>query len=410
MWATVHNATRTHTILSIGLGITFLWAAVAKSLSLNQFATVVNHLVGGNDRGSPQVISIALGVISWEAMLAGLLLAGVWTRRTYGLGIATLLALSLVLLRLYFHPAPTTCGCFGFPSTALGPREDSTLGLVRNACLLVVCGWLFATSLRRSLIGQPPTRSGLGGSQVRAFTLIELLVVIVVIATLISLAVGTLGLVKRQGKAARSLATHQQLVMAVSMYAVDAKEYFPYIGTPGDPNGSLVVSGFDLRDGAGGATYFGANMWHWATLIVPNYWAARSAIESEASRESGEPGVFPGSIVSSTFFITHGCAASAAYWGDEFAPFGDQYFRGSRLGDVRFPSAKGLIWDASSYECFARSRDSTGILIYTTARADGSAGTIDIAHPQGDGVVYRPFGAVPFPVMATRHGLAGRDF
>lgn len=242
------------------------------------------------------------------------------------------------------------------------------------------------------------------------FTLIEVLVVIAVIVVLITIVAGSLAGSRRLGKVTRSLSTHQQLAAVVTMYCDKSREMFPYIGTPGNPNGPKIVGGFDLMSVPPGRSYFTANARNWASLIVPDLWDARAAIEPDWGRDDGKFGGYPAHVVTTNFYLAHACAASSEFWEEPMPGQDMPFLRGVALSQVLFPSSKGLILDVDS--SLSNPSASGGQALRTAARVDGSAGQVSLnpgAH-NGDGVVSSPYGALPWPVLGTRHGMSGRDF
>jgi prepilin-type N-terminal cleavage/methylation domain-containing protein len=244
----------------------------------------------------------------------------------------------------------------------------------------------------------------------RAFTLIETLVVIAVIAVIVAIAFPVLGKARKQAKVTVSLATLQQLAVAIESYGSSSREFFPYIGTPGNPMGPLVVNGYDLKSNPNGSwSYFGANARFWISLLYPAHLSSKKSVTNQSTIESDSVFEYPEAVFTSDIRLTHACSAFAPYWDADDAPIDDTLLRGSTLGDVRFPSHKGITWDVSTGSLLNK-QNSDGPRLYTAGRADGSASLIDIANPTADAPVPRPYGAHPFPIMSTRHGLAGRDF
>lgn len=79
----------------------------------------------------------------------------------------------------------------------------------------------------------------------KGFTLIEVLVVVAIVALLLAIALPTLGHARATGKMAAELATGQQLLLAVTMYANDNRDAVP-VGYPpaswvNPPGGPMVV-------------------------------------------------------------------------------------------------------------------------------------------------------------------------
>jgi prepilin-type N-terminal cleavage/methylation domain-containing protein len=244
----------------------------------------------------------------------------------------------------------------------------------------------------------------------RAFTLIETLVVIAIIAVIVAITIPILGKARNQAKVTASLAALQQLAVALESYGTSSREYFPYIGTPGNPMGPLVINGYDLRSNPNGTPgYFRTNARFWISLLYPAHLTSKKSVTNESTLENDSVSDFPDAVFTTDIRITHGCSAYATYWDTDDAPIDETLLRGSTLGDVRFPSQKGLMVDWSSADLLKSSK-SDATAFHTAGRADGSASLIDIVNPSADAPVNRPYGASPFPIMSTRHGLAGRDF
>jgi prepilin-type N-terminal cleavage/methylation domain-containing protein len=392
--------------LRVFLGVVFLTAAVIKSFTVAHVALVIEHLF---PIGLPLAGFVALCVVLAEAFLGGLLIAGVKERVTIFVSLVTLVVLSLTLIYLRISPSPLSCGCFGLVKSSMGPREEATVGLIRNGALLIVNGWLvvrhglpFGSSFLKS---RERSRGAPAG-----FTLIEMLVVIVIVSVIIAISIPVLGRARNQARVSASLATLQQLAVAIEMYTTSSKESFPYVGTPGNPLGPIVVNGYDIKTGPlGGLSYFRANARLWISLLYPSHLTNRQSVTNESTRGSDASSEYPDGVFSSDLLLAHGCSAAPRYWDGDDAPIDDTLIRGSTLADVRFPAQKGLTWDTSSGK-YLNKEGSSATALSTAGRADGSAGLIDMANPAGDAPVNRPYGAFVFPIMSTRYGLAGRDF
>jgi prepilin-type N-terminal cleavage/methylation domain-containing protein len=257
-----------------------------------------------------------------------------------------------------------------------------------------------------------PNREDPPPSARRAFTLIETLVVIAIIAVIVAITIPILSKARNHAKVTASLATLQQLTVAMQTYGSSSREFFPYIGTPGNPLGPLVVNGFDLQANVNGSPgYFRVNSRFWISLLYPEYLSSRKSVTNDSTRVADSLSEYPEDVFTTDILLAHGCSAYATYWDTDDAPIDDTLLRGSTLGDVRFPSLKGLTFDGTSGNYLNKPGPNSNPVFYTAGRADGSAGLIDLANIPAEILpVDRPYGAVEFPILSTRHGLAGRDF
>lgn len=412
----VADSTMLFRVLGGMIGSMFLWASIVKSLAIVDFSRVVAFLMPGFLRQMEFALPIAVLIVAWEAWLGARLLLARSTPSVRMGAAGTLMVFSVVLVVLWIRPAPRGCGCFGFAKSSFTPRGDALLGLARNVSLIVVLACMeWHPGRRRESAAAPQSASSQRARERcscgQGFTLVEVLVTIAVVAVLLALAVGGLSRARRQGKVTVSLATHQQLASAIAMYGGQYREMFPYLGTPTDPTGPIRVGEYDLRDRVGGTSYFRANRQNWASLLVPDLWEARAAIEPQWAQEENRYSLFPEAVVTTNFFLAHACAASWEFWEDPLPTSDTAYLHGVALSAVHFPSLKGLILDIQEGLGVSDTPGSP-ITTRTAARVDGSAGVLDIGSSvtQGDGVVGRPYGAVPFRVLSTAHGMSGRDF
>lgn len=138
------------------VGMVFVAASVMKGMAINDFARVLAHLASWVSVGASRdaARAVAIGVVAWETCLGVMLVVNRPGRRTTLLALVTMLVFTGVLLGLWIDPAPSGCGCLGIALSALGPREDAMIGLVRNVALVLVI--LSALHLSRHE-GEPAT-------------------------------------------------------------------------------------------------------------------------------------------------------------------------------------------------------------------------------------------------------------
>ncbi|MEL6330359.1 MAG: MauE/DoxX family redox-associated membrane protein [Planctomycetota bacterium] len=129
------------------VGVLFLFAAIAKSVEPVAFSSVIESLLRlGSEHqlpGSPateRVLGIA--VITWEALLGGLLLFGYRPRLGEILALVTLAVFCFVLIGLLVLPNTESCSCFGgLTIAATDARQTAIAGIVRNLALMGLLAW-----------------------------------------------------------------------------------------------------------------------------------------------------------------------------------------------------------------------------------------------------------------------------
>jgi prepilin-type N-terminal cleavage/methylation domain-containing protein len=398
--------------LAAGLvGVTFLVAAIFKAWDAPSFTIVLRHLFPWLP-GGVGVVALASAVVMWEAALAFALLGARPPRRALRAAIATLLAFSCVLVWLRLDPYAPRCACTGLLRAAHGARAEATRGLVRNAAMISLVGWVYA---RRRALGAPapapehaPGHGLPGGAGAPAFTLVEVLVSISVVAVLVALVVPSLRNVRETARDARVLATERQLLSSLALYSADHKEAFPYFHTEGDPLARPRIGDVVIPH-----SYFWAGRVFWANLVCPNYFDADLCLRTvDAERDASvnvSEGLAPPTI-RSRVWLTQTAFAAPQYW-DADAPPNDRLLRHTTHAELLYPASKGLLMDIVS-GVFAPSRPShppRGDEAMTIGFGDGSAASVVFDFRDTSNVVDRPHGAAAWPVMSTRRGLAGRD-
>lgn len=229
----------------------------------------------------------------------------------------------------------------------------------------------------------------------RAFSIVELLVAIAMVAVLVALSSVALSAVRGSARASASLALQRQLVVALGLYQGAHAEAFPYMGTPGDPDGPVTVRGHNVRFQG----YFTDQSVHWLSLIVPDF-ADANALELD-HRERADPR----GLIRSRYFLTECAFADPRLFrpavADAEVP--PTYFRATRAHEVRFPSRKGLVLDVSGGLMAGVSGG------YLCAFADGAGREVPPDSFDPSRIVNQPYSNSAAPVLNTLEGLGGAD-
>lgn len=293
------------------------------------------------------------------------------------------------------------------------------MGVIRNVGLLWMAAWLYIHTpatrkpglvVDRRPLNKPRTEASIR-SAARGFTLLEVLVTIAIIAVLIGILVPIIGVARRKGEGVGTTSMMRQASAALAMYGGDYNDAFPYLATPGQPDTPITVGQSQIARGG----YFGIHARFWTALIVPDYLEIppRDLSFSDTSRTSS-PVIGPAggeALYISRYWLTHAAHAAPAFWEDE--PSTDtSLLRGMRLTDVAYPSQKGTLLDVGAGAFLEDNQDTEERDTAYVGLADGSArsehwsGLIDA----GRFVQLKPHGAVGWPILSTRSGLAGIDF
>ncbi|MBY0111258.1 MAG: prepilin-type N-terminal cleavage/methylation domain-containing protein [Phycisphaerales bacterium] len=206
----------------------------------------------------------------------------------------------------------------------------------------------------------------------RGFTIIELVVVIGIVLVLIGLVLPSLRRTREQARDTRELSVARANIAAVAIYAANYQDYFPTGGTTfvhasGSWAGCLLASGVIKSLGELNADM--SNSFSYVAFVDPSGVRRGEVVPAELTR---------------------------------FSP--------QKLGSVRYPSDKGLIWpilrkNQPAVETWCCGPDSaTGAIAF----ADGSASMhrwMDFTGPSGVVVEYW----AGMPVISTWDGIWGRD-
>jgi len=130
------------------LGVIFALAALGKVIDVQVFAKTISWLIPG--AASPQWMNVGLAavVVAWEVFLAVWLLSTKADSRILWCVAGTLVAFTLVLVRIWGDPLAPNCGCLSLLKIASRTNHEAGAGVVRNIALLVIVGWLLWNALR----------------------------------------------------------------------------------------------------------------------------------------------------------------------------------------------------------------------------------------------------------------------
>jgi type II secretory pathway pseudopilin PulG len=218
------------------------------------------------------------------------------------------------------------------------------------------------------------------GSYVRpdggGFSLVELLVLIALLAVLIAITLPALSGAREATKRSRSLSLQRQLQVGMTLYADAHAETLPYMGTPGDPFGPIVVRGVRV---SGLQDYYWAQSGFWISIVVPEYCDPSTAYDLRGR-------IDPSGLVWSHFRLTHCAFADPKVFSEWAKDPPNELFRPTRLNEIVHPSRKGLILDGlllpQGLDGKAR--------VYATCFADGSARAIPPSEVDWERVVVPP--------------------
>ncbi len=383
-------------IISIALGVLFIYAAFAKLIHIYEFEKVVDAILattlGDSTLPLPAMrVWGTAGVIAIEVMLGMALILLYRSPRLPGILAAFVLSMfTVVLVVMAFMESPPSCGCFGsWDFLESSARTGIWAGIIRNAGLGVLACWLVAAPSRSDF----RTATAPSAARASGFTLIEVVVSIVVVLVLVAIALPGLRLSRDRAKKLALLSEMRQALAGVFTYTEHSGGFLPYLARPEQPElGAMPDSIWhDLPP-----TYFRGQAGLWPTTLH------RMGIDLTILSHVYSPRSKP-QRVWTWFWMTHAAHARPEYWVGSDIPDRLSLYQGVRLDETTFPSAKGLLIDVAIPE---DDRDE-----YKAGFADGSAGFFSSTNPPAIiEHLNRPFGAVPWRILTTEHGIRGRDF
>lgn len=392
-------------VLSVALGLLLLAAAATKFSSPLEISQSISFIIFGRPSGSSLPHVLAMLVVAIEG---GVGVALILTRPGPGVvlgGIVLITAFTLALVRLSLLDDAPNCGCFSLGKLRAREASSASVGILRNGALIVALLWMFRHATRTHPTSDGPISSTRATPRHEAgFTLIELIVSIAVIALLIALAIPSLAGARMRAKMAWSLSTQRQIGAAIHLYAQDHGETFPTVGEPERLGGGLVGPGGDVI----GTSYFESNLSRWSTLLFPQYIPTLSTLKPGVRDAETEP--IEDGWIRSSFLLTYNAWADPRFWNDGFPTPVRKLLRATRVGEVRFPSEKGVVLDV--HHGAMNRREFSGYRNLSVGRADGSAGELDWWSVPLSAVYSNPRWTIAWrlPILATRDGLWGRDF
>ena len=381
------------------VGVLFCIAASSKIVEPKEFNQIVQTVLSPNLR-LRWIFLLGAVVVCWEMLLGMRLVVRPVSRRVCIALLVTMLAFSGTLAYIAIAKPSSSCGCFIGLFGHLG--NDPKVGLIRNAAVAALCVvFLPARGLhdrKHLIVSERPDSIATNG-----FTLIEVLVVMVVIAVLVALALPSLRASRQSARDATSSAIGRQVFVALSQYERDQREMFPYLATPQNPDAPVVVNGYSAPTGG----YFFWQSALYVSLLTPYLDSTAGLAIPGQPRELSKPA--PG-VFRSRYFLAHAAFARSAYWHDDDPPAAMVDLVGTTWSEVSFPSNKGVLIDLAGASFAPGQSPPNSVYDVLSVAADGSSRRFQLDIVNNTNIVGRPFGCIPWPVLATRDGWRGRDF
>lgn len=396
-------------------------AAIGKLLDTVGFAESLATFSLFESERTRQVLVVAVPII--ECIPVAMLVAGMNWRASIVSLVLLLVFTGAVAVHWMMNERPS-CACMGLWNRYWRIETDVKAVLMRNSVLIILssaCALLTWRQVRYSTescgsrwplcrkTGLFWNRRGAG------FTLVETLVTIAVIAVLVGLAAAGLSGARNSARSTRSLSNLRTHAQAISIYATGSQDSWPVFthvsqSSRYEPPESVPVA----------LAYFDTSR-AWHLFMAREYYA--SAANSSVFVP---PGLLPGSELEETgwpLFTSYAmsCAmfADHSFW-NEYTRTNASQLRGTRTGEVHYPSAKALV--VESWARSSRAGRGTGEALFLgpnlVAFCDASAtavtrSTRQSGYAKGDGPEFVPSGAIHLadapPLLHTYNGVRGRD-
>lgn len=378
------------------LGALFVWAAMAKLARIDEFERVIDLLlITSLERAHLPLAQLrvitTIGVIVVESVIGtALIVFGARPRVPAMAACAVLLVFCGILIYMATMESPPSCGCLGgWDLVKRDARTSAYLGLVRNAGLLGLAGWLATPSVSSRARANRPLRR----ANRPAFTIIEMLLAIAIVGVLIAILVPALARAKHQAKETDLLSALRQCYAGIAVYTTDERGYFPYLGVKHQPEiGALPGTIWEHAP----PPYFRGQAFLWPTALL-RQGTDLSGLPNMTLKQLQQPRIH------TYLWMTHAAHARPEYWVGEDVPQDSQaLYAGVRIDEATFPANKGLLIDVAM-----QAQDSS----VKVGFVDGSVSFRSTQAPSMD-VEYlnRPYGAVPWRVLTTPEGMRGRDY
>ena len=379
------------------VGAFFVIAALGKIGDSEQVRTVLAYLGVVPHRQSMAAI-VAAGVLAGTELALGLWLA-IGPRRAAGLaGMLLLGVFTVVLVRLAGDPSAPSCGCLPEWIASGSAGREAWGGVVRNLGLMGLCAMIASDRGAHPAPRGPVVAPSDSHGPRPAFALVELLVVIAVLAVLVALVMPSLGRTRERAREAAAMSGLRQTHASILLYAADYAGVAPFMATPERPWEPLSVNGVTPRD----HEYFSQRVYY-INRLYPAY-SDQWQVFSHTSHTK------PPNFLWARFWLTQTAMARPSYWSTDETPNDLSLYRPSRLDEMAYPAAKGLLLDVQSGAFWHTRNPSAPPGSIFVGAGDGSAAARPLTEELNNNFVYRPYAAAPYPTLSTRHGFLGRDF